>query len=108
SIPVTKDPAWTGPESAPVGDRANMGFAGSIVTRGRSKGIVVATGTATNVGQLALDVIGAAGGKSPLLERMERFTNMVAVATLLAAVIIGGMAILLGDDKSISGVFLFV
>jgi P-type Ca2+ transporter type 2C len=24
SLPVTKDPAWTGPENAPVGDRANM------------------------------------------------------------------------------------
>ncbi len=65
----------------PLGDRANMGFAGSIVTRGRAKGIVVATGTATGVGQLALDVLSTGGGKPPLLQRMERFTNVVAVAT---------------------------
>ncbi|HUG17572.1 MAG TPA: HAD-IC family P-type ATPase [Planctomycetaceae bacterium] len=107
SIPVTKDPAWSGPEGSPVGDRANMGFAGSIVTRGRSKGIVVATGTATNVGQLALDVLGSTGGKPPLLERMEKFTNVVAVATLVASVVIGGMAVALGRYE-ISEVFLFV
>jgi P-type Ca2+ transporter type 2C len=56
SLPVRKDPAWRGVKNAPVGDRANMSFAGSIVTRGRAKGFVVATGMATNVGQLALDV----------------------------------------------------
>ncbi|NCF85814.1 MAG: HAD-IC family P-type ATPase [Verrucomicrobiaceae bacterium] len=79
SVPVTKDPTWRGKEAAPVGDRANMSFAGSIVTRGRAKGIVVATGTATNVGQLALDVVSTSGGKPPLLKRMERFTKVIAI-----------------------------
>lgn len=107
SIPVTKDPAWSGPDSAPVGDRLNMSFAGSIVTRGRAKGIVVATGTATSVGQLALDVLSSSGGKPPLLERMERFTNVVALATLVTSVVIGGLAVALGRYE-VSEVFLFV
>jgi magnesium-transporting ATPase (P-type) len=107
SLPVTKDPAWSGPETAPVGDRVNMGYAGSIVTRGRAKGLVVATGTATNVGQLALDVVSTTGGKPPLLQRMERFTNVVATGTLAAAVVIGGLAVVLGQYP-ISEVFLFV
>jgi P-type Ca2+ transporter type 2C len=96
SLPVMKDPTWTGSENAPVGDRSNMSYAGSIVTRGRSKGIVVATGSATNVGQLALDVSSAAGGKPPLLERMERFTNVIAVATLVLASVIGLLGATLG------------
>lgn len=107
SVPVTKDPAWKGTENAPVGDRANMGFAGSIVTRGRSKGVVVATGSATNVGQLALDVVGKSGGKPPLLQRMERFTNVVAAATLVSSAVIGGIALLLGR-YALSEIFLFV
>jgi magnesium-transporting ATPase (P-type) len=36
-------------------------------------------------------VIGGVGGKPPLLVRMERFTNYVAVGTLAAAVAIGGL-----------------
>ena len=66
-----------------------MSYAGSIAIRGRAKGVAVATGTATAVGQLALDVLGTAGGRPPLLERMERFTRAIAVTVLVAAVVIG-------------------
>ena len=96
SVPVRKDADWTGPEKTTLGDRKNMAFAGSLLTRGRAKGIVVATGMATHVGQLALDVLGGAGGKPPLLERMERFTNYVAVGTLTASAAIGVLAKLVG------------
>jgi len=88
SLPVAKDPAWTGDEHAPLGDRHNMAFAGSVVVRGRSKGIVVATGAGTSVGQLAIDVLNTAGGKPPLLERMEKFTHVIAYAVLGAAAVV--------------------
>ncbi len=106
SLPVTKDPGWTGPEDAPVGDRASMAFAGSIVTRGRAKGVVVATGADTHVGQLAVDVVSAAGGKPPLLQRMERFTNVIAVATLALASLIGLLGATVGQ-YTVSEMFLF-
>ena len=89
SLPVTKDPTWRGDETAPLGDRANMTYAGSIIMRGRGKGLTVATGTSTSVGQLAIDVIGATGGRPPLLERMERFSRVIAVGTLVLAAAIG-------------------
>jgi magnesium-transporting ATPase (P-type) len=95
SLTVVKDAAWTGAESTTLADRKNMAFAGSMVTRGRGKGVVVATATATQVGQLALDVVGAGAGKPPLLVRMERFTNYVALGTLVAAMAIGVLGLLL-------------
>lgn len=107
SASVVKDPSWPGPASAPVGDRVNMAYAGSIVTRGRGKGLVVATGAATNVGQLALDVVGSPGGKPPLLERMERFSNVVAIGTLIIAVVIGSLGVLIGR-LPLAEMFLFV
>lgn len=94
SLAVSKDPSWSGPESTPVADRKSMAFAGSIVTRGRAKGVVVATGVATSVGQLALDVVKASASKPPLLVRMERFTKAIAVAVLAAAVIVGILGVL--------------
>ena len=84
SLAVGKDPAWTGDAGRPVADRRNMAWAGSIVGRGRGKGLVVATGTRTMVGQLALDVIATTGGRPPLLERMERFARVVAIAVLVS------------------------
>ncbi|HAC91429.1 MAG TPA: ATPase, partial [Planctomycetaceae bacterium] len=89
SIAGRKDSNWIGDSSATLADQQNMTFAGSLVSRGRAKGVVVATGSSTHVGQLALDVMGSGGGKPPLLERMERFTNYVAIGTLLAASGIG-------------------
>ncbi len=88
SLPVRKDPLWSGDEHAPMGDRFNMAFAGSLVARGRAKGLVVATGASTAVGQLAIDVMSAAGGKAPLLERMERFTHTVGYLILAVAMFI--------------------
>jgi Ca2+-transporting ATPase len=108
SLAVGKDSTWTGPASATLADRLNMTFAGSLVARGRAKGVVVATGTATSVGQLALDVMGGSGGKPPLLARMERFTNYVAVGTLGASAIIGALGILLGGYTVVDTFFLVV
>jgi P-type Ca2+ transporter type 2C len=89
SLAVRKDSSWVGEEDATLADQQNMTFAGSLVARGRAKGIVVAIGTATQVGQLALDVMGSGAGKPPLLERMERFTNFIAIGTVIAALGIG-------------------
>ena len=108
SLAVSKDPAWTGAEATAVADRNNIAFAGSIVTRGRGKGIVVATGTATNVGQLALDVMGTAGGKPPLLARMEKFTNWVAVVILVLSAVIGLLAMSLQGYSLIETFFFIV
>lgn len=96
SLAVRKDPSWEGAEGAALGDRANLAFAGSIVTRGRGKGLIVATGTATAVGQLALDVVGTASGKSPLLTRMDAFSKVIAVGTFVVAAVIGGLGVLSG------------
>jgi len=108
SLAVNKDSAWLGAEGATLADRQNMTFAGSLVARGRAKGIVIATGTATSVGQLALDVMGSGGGKPPLLQRMERFTNYVAVGTLAAAAIIGTLGFVLGGYTLVETFFLVV
>lgn len=106
SMSVTKDADWTGEEHSPLGDRLNMAFAGSIVTRGRAEGMAVSTGTATHVGQLALDVVQSSGGRPPLLERMERFTHVIAAVVLAAAAIAGLLGVLL-RGQTVSEMFLF-
>jgi len=106
SLAVTKDPDWTGEESAPLGDRHNMAYAGSIVIRGRSRGLVVTTGTATTIGQLALDVLSSGGGKPPLLVRMEKFTHAVAYAILGAASVVTLIGVLF-RGYSVGDMFMF-
>ena len=74
-----------------VADRLNMLFSGSMVIRGRGQGVVVATGGATEIGAIAQSLSISESAKPPLLQRMERFTKMVAAAVgvivLLLAVV---------------------
>lgn len=106
SLPVHKDPTWTGEAETVVADRLNMAYAGSVTTRGRAKGMVVATGTHTSVGQLAKDVLGGKAGKPPLLVRMERFTNVIAIVILIAAAVIAILGFTLGG-YTLTQMFLF-
>ncbi|KAI1367583.1 potassium/sodium efflux P-type ATPase [Xylaria arbuscula] len=54
SLPVQKDEnAVFDPETGP-GDRLNVAFSSSTVTKGRAKGIVFATGTFTEIGAIAV------------------------------------------------------
>ena len=53
SLPVGKDPSLVLPESAALADRANMLFAGTVITGGSGTAIVTATGMRTEVGRIA-------------------------------------------------------
>jgi P-type Na+/K+ transporter len=53
SLPVSKGSEITYGSEIGVGDRLNMAFSSSTVTRGRAKGIVVAVGMNTEIGNIA-------------------------------------------------------
>ena len=106
SLPVHKDQQWSGDDATPMADQRNMAYAGAIVLHGRARGVVVATGPATAVGQLAVDVLGAEGGRPPLLVRMERFTRVIGLAVLAAALVIGVLGVLV-RGYALTDMFLF-
>lgn len=96
STTVAKSPAWQGAEKTVLADRLNMVHAASMVVRGRCEGVVVATGSSSEVGRLALDVLGPSGGRPPLVERMEVFTKWIAISVLSLAAIVGVIGSLFG------------
>ncbi|CAN6647267.1 sodium/potassium exporting P-type ATPase 2 [Trichomonascus vanleenenianus] len=58
SLPVSKDSSVVLAANAPVGDRINMAFSSSVVSKGRAKGIVTATGMDTGIGLIAASLKG--------------------------------------------------
>lgn len=92
STAVLKNPDTVLNEHAVLGDRRNMGFAGSLVARGRGQGVVVHTALATELGRIATAVLGKQPPKAPLLIRMERFTHRVALMVGLAAILMAAVA----------------
>ncbi|MGQ9897939.1 MAG: cation-translocating P-type ATPase [Acidobacteriota bacterium] len=95
SMPITKSVSPL-PETTPVSDRLNMVFAGSLVVTGRALGVVVETGTRTQVGRIAQSLIEVASAKPPLLERMERFSHQVGIIILACSALLGVASVLQG------------
>ena len=79
SIDVEKDATYISSEiDEPIGDRKNMLYAGSMVTKGRARGVVAAIGSQTEVGKIASLLASADTAKPPLIYRMEKFSLNIA------------------------------
>jgi magnesium-transporting ATPase (P-type) len=85
SLPVLKDSDAVLSRDAALGDRANMLFTGTLVGRGRARGVVVSTALNTVLGMIASDVLFKQPPKAPLQVRMDRFTHRVAIFVGIAA-----------------------
>ena len=106
SVPVTKEAGWVAPAGTAAAERRDMAWAATTVVRGRAQGRVVATGTSTAIGRIAEMMDSTAGGRAPLVMRMERFARVIAAAVLAAVVIVGLAGVLLrGED--VATMFLF-
>lgn len=105
SVPVEKR-THPVPEDALVSERSNMAFAGSTVTTGRGLGVTVATGSQTQMGQIATSVAAAESAKPPLLLRMEKFVRQVTFLILFISAWLALLLRLQGHDTAT--VFFFV
>jgi len=85
--------AHTGESRAVAKQEGDSVFAGTIVTRGRASGEVVATGSRTELGRIAGAIQERSTAKPPLLIRMEEFTRLIAVAVGVAIVFLIGVGL---------------
>lgn len=74
SLPVEKSVVPLDP-SAPLAERANMLFSGTMVETGSGKAVVTATGMETEIGRIAGLLEGAQSGPTPLQARLEALSN---------------------------------
>jgi Ca2+-transporting ATPase len=89
SAPVQKHTRPLEDERLPIGDRKNLAYAGTVVTYGRGRAVVVATGMGTEFGKIARMLEEVETGKTPLQENLDRVGKMLArVAFVIVIVII--------------------
>jgi Ca2+-transporting ATPase len=95
SVPVVKDTVLL-PLDTPAGDRSNSLFMGTVVTRGRCKGVVVATGKATEIGQLDLLINEQEEEPTFLQQRVTQISKRFVIGAIVAASVVAVAGLLRG------------
>jgi calcium-translocating P-type ATPase len=87
SVPVEKavDPVAV---DAGIGDRSSMLWSGTLVTQGTARGVVVATGQATEIGRIGALLGGVVQLTTPLVAQMDHFSRWLSLLILLASAIL--------------------
>ncbi len=94
---VDKDTVDTLPADAPLAERLNCLFAGTMVRQGRGEGIVVATATHTAVGTIAAD-LNRPQPDPPIVQRLARFTQLLGIVTIGIVLLFVVSRLALGGD----------
>jgi Ca2+-transporting ATPase len=96
SLAVAKDPR-TLDEHAVLGDRSNMAYRSTAITRGKGSGLVVATGAQTEIGRIAALLSSAEQLRTPLQQRLAGFGRRLAIAALVICALIFVIGLLNGQ-----------
>ena len=97
SIPVEKFTTALENSQYAIADRKNMAYAGTTVTSGRGKGLVVATGMKTEFGKTAEMIQTIDVSRTPLQENLDKLGRVLARAALAVVVIIVGLGMYRGQ-----------
>ncbi|MEX0614816.1 MAG: HAD-IC family P-type ATPase, partial [Methylophaga sp.] len=84
SLPVEKDTVAIA-ENMPLGDRTCMAYSGTLVSRGHGLGLVVATGSNTEIGRISGLMANVQQLTTPLLQQMTTFSRWLTVVIIFFA-----------------------
>ena len=114
SAPIAKDAGTLADPETTLGDRANMVFQNTQVTRGTASIVITDTGMGTQMGQIASMLSAVKPSKSPLQRELDALTGVLgwiawgAVAVIIIFGLVRGQeiasVILLGISMAISAI----
>lgn len=87
SVPVDKQVDAVA-DDASIGDRLCIGYAGTLVTQGQARAVVVATGAATEIGRIGRMLESVEHGTTPLLRKMDEFGRILTMVILATSAVL--------------------
>jgi len=96
---------------AALADQHNMAFAGTMVTRGRGKGVIVHTGMKTEMGKIAHLLQSTESVSTPLQRRLEQLGKILIVGAIFLTILVVLLGIMQGQpayEMFLAGVSLAV
>ncbi|GAA4971051.1 cation-transporting P-type ATPase [Pseudonocardia tropica] len=95
-VAAPKDAARVLSGDTALAERANLVFAGTTVVAGRARGVVVATGTATELGTLTGLVVAARPPRTALQQAMRELAGSLATLAIAFSVLVPLVGVLTG------------
>lgn len=97
SQPVEKSTEAIDEPNLPIGDRTNMVYSGTIVSRGRGRAIVTTTGNETEIGKIAKMLTEMEEEETPLQKNLEKLGKQIGLIILAICAIVFTVGILEGN-----------
>lgn len=94
STPAEKLAAFECDENTPLAERKNMLWSGSLIVAGRCEAVVCATGTETEMGNIASMIMSAQTRETPLQKKLSQIGKTLGIAALLICAAIFTIGIL--------------
>ncbi|KAI9486575.1 MAG: hypothetical protein EXX96DRAFT_516707 [Benjaminiella poitrasii] len=89
SLPVTKQLVVLDKIDEPLGDRINMLYSSTVVSKGRGKAIVTATGMHTEIGKVATKLNDASDSDRTRLQKsLDKMYVILLIASVLSVIIV--------------------
>ena len=96
-VPVQKSATLTLDKEAPLGDRKNTAFMGTVVSYGRGRGVVVSTGMRTQLGMIADMLQSVDEEETPLQKRLDQLGKLLG----WGALVICGLVFVIGILRAV-------
>ena len=98
STPVLKQVEPVAGDDVALGDRLDMAYMNSTVTRGRGEMVVTDTGMATQVGQISGMLSQVQQEKTPLTRQLDQLTLMLTTLAGIALALVVVLGLIRGED----------
>ena len=85
------------PNDIPLGDRLCIAYKGTIVTYGRARALVVATGMNSELGKIAAMLSEDYDARTPMQKRLTNFGKWLSVAALAICILVFVIGVLRGE-----------
>lgn len=97
SAPVCKNAQMITKDDLLLGDMQNMGFMGTMITRGSGKGIVIRIGMETEIGKIANLIENTRSKHTPLQNRLTQLGKLLIIIALFLTVVVVMIGIMHGQ-----------
>jgi Ca2+-transporting ATPase len=88
AVPVEKEAELILDPDTPLADRKNVAYMGTVVTYGRGRGVVVATGMRTQIGLIAQMIQSFETEPTPLQRKLDRVGRSLGIGALIICAVV--------------------